>query len=39
MSLSLLCSCPCPKTSDKKTVQYNVDDDILTKQIFPRAQR
>jgi hypothetical protein len=27
------------KTLDKKTVQHNVDDDILTKQIFPRAQR
>ncbi len=28
-----------PKTLDKKTVQHNVDDDILTKQIFPGAQR
>jgi hypothetical protein len=25
------------KTLDKKTVQHNVDDDILTKQIFPRG--
>jgi hypothetical protein len=28
-----------PKTLDKKTVQHNVDDGILTKQIFPGAQR
>jgi hypothetical protein len=27
------------KTLDKKTVQHNVVDDILTKQCFPRAQR
>jgi hypothetical protein len=34
-------SAPCnaSKTLDKKTVQNNVDDDILTKQIYPRAQR
>ncbi len=28
-----------PKTLYKKTVQHNVDDDILTKQCFPRALR
>ncbi len=28
-----------PKTLDKKTVQHNVDDNILTKQFFSRAQR
>jgi hypothetical protein len=28
-----------PKTLYKKTVQHNVDDDILTKQCFPRAHR
>jgi hypothetical protein len=27
------------KTLNKKTVQHNVDDDILTKQCFPRAHR
>jgi NADH dehydrogenase FAD-containing subunit len=27
------------KTLYKKTVQHNVDDDILTKQCFPRAPR
>jgi hypothetical protein len=27
------------KTLYKKTVQHNVDDDILTKQCFPRALR
>jgi hypothetical protein len=27
------------KTLNKKTVQHNVDDDILTKQYFPKAGR
>jgi hypothetical protein len=27
------------KTLYKKTVQHNVDEDILTKQCFPRAHR
>jgi hypothetical protein len=26
-------------TVNKKTMQHNVDDDILTKQCFPRAHR
>jgi hypothetical protein len=28
-----------PKILYKKTVQHNVDNDILTKQCFPRAPR
>jgi hypothetical protein len=30
---------PQPKTLNKKTVQHNVDDHILTKQCFPRVHR
>jgi hypothetical protein len=37
--LSLLRLGEMPKTLYKKTVQHNVDDDILTKQCFPRAPR
>ncbi len=29
----------CPKTLYKKAVQHNVDDEILTKQCFPRAHK
>jgi hypothetical protein len=28
-----------PKTLNEKTMQHNVEDDILTKQCFPRAHR
>ncbi len=34
LSIVRNCSRSSPKTLDKKTVQHNVDDDILTKQIF-----
>jgi hypothetical protein len=30
-------SCTLPKTLYRKTVRINVDDDILTKQNFPRV--
>ncbi len=29
----------CTKDIIQKTVQHNMDDDILTKQCFPRAHR